>query len=83
MKKLKKSELEPKSKLGIDKEFRICWNCMFWDKKTGRCPWVPDKINNTSYSFFPYNHNCPSKRLFRYNLEYKMYIDENYELIKN
>jgi hypothetical protein len=70
--KLKKSELIPKSKLGIDKTFKICWNCMFWWPENGRCPMVPDKFSRppTYWSNFPYNHNCPNSRLFRYKLDY-------------
>ena len=69
--KLKKSELNPKSKLGIDKNFKICWNCMFWNNIDGRCPWIEDKFskNKTNYSNFPYNHNCSNKKFFRYRLD--------------
>ena len=75
--KLKKSEITPKSKLGIDKTFKICWNCMFWNRDTGRCPWIEDKFSRppTKYSNFPYNHTCPNKILFRYRLEY---LQEDY-----
>jgi len=70
--KLKKSELIPKSKLGIDKTFKICWNCMFWWPENGRCPMIPDKFSRppTYWSNFPYNHNCTNSRLFRYKLDY-------------
>ena len=70
--KLKKSELIPKSKLGIDKTFKICWNCMFWSHIDGRCPWIPDKFSKikTDYSNFPYNHTCTNSRIFRYRLDY-------------
>lgn len=76
--RLKKSELQPKSKLGIDKTFKICWNCMFWNPINGRCPWIPDKFSKppTYYSNFPYNHNCPNNRLFRYRLDY---LEEDYD----
>ena len=74
--KLKKSELNPKSKLGIDKNFKICWNCMFWNNIDGRCPWIEDKFskNKTNYSNFPYNHNCSNKKFFRYRLDYQIFI---------
>lgn len=70
--KIKKSELIPKSKLGIDKIFKICWNCMFWNPNDGRCPWIHDKYSKkqTNWSNFPYNHNCTNTRLFRYKLDY-------------
>ena len=76
--KLKKSEIVPKSKLGIDKLFKICWNCMFWNRETGRCPMFEDKFSRppTNYSNFPYNHTCQNKKLFRYRLEY---LAEDYE----
>lgn len=76
--KLKKSELKPKSKLGIDKTFKICWNCMFWNPENGKCPWIPDKFSKikTSYSNFPYNHNCINSRIFRYRLDY---LEEDYD----
>ena len=76
--KLKKSELKPKSSLGIDKTFKICWNCMFWNKDNGRCPWIPDKFSKppTLWSNFPYNHNCTNTKLFRYNL---LYLLEDYD----
>lgn len=76
--RIKKADLKPKSKLGIDKKFRICWNCMFWNKENGRCPWIPDKFSKppTNYSNFPYNHNCPNSRLFRYSIEY---LEEDYD----
>jgi len=74
--KLKKSELNPKSQLGIDKTFKICFNCMFWNPNDGRCPWIPDKFskNKTSYSNFPYNHTCLNKKFFRYRLDYNIFI---------
>ena len=70
--KLKKAELKPKSALGIDKTFKICWNCMFWNKENGRCPWIPDKFSRppTNYSNFPYNNNCKNTIFFRYRLDY-------------
>ena len=76
--KLKKSELKPKSKLGIDKTVKICWNCMFWNPENGCCPWVEDKFSrpSTSYSNFPYNTSCKIKKFFRYRLDY---LEENYD----
>ena len=76
--KLKKSELKPKSKLGIDKTFKICWNCMFWNPENGCCPWVEDKFSRppTLYSNFPYNTSCKIKKFFRYRLDY---LEENYD----
>lgn len=76
--KLKKSELKPKSKLGIDKTFKICWNCMFWNPSDGCCPWVKDKFSKppTSYSNFPYNTSCKTKHIFRYRLDY---LEEDYD----
>lgn len=68
--KLKKSELIPKTKLGIDKTMTICWNCLFWDVNTGRCPMFEDKTiikkngQIYNYSFFPYNHKCQNSKLF-------------------
>jgi hypothetical protein len=69
MAKLKKSELIPKSKLGIDFNLKICWNCLFWNPETGRCPNFEDKTQKQirgewRYSFFPYNHKCENIRLF-------------------
>jgi len=77
-KRLKLSELKPKTKLGIDKTFKICWNCMFWDSETGRCPMVKDKLSRppTYWSNFPYNHKCEVLKLFRYRLEY---VYEDYD----
>ena len=69
MVKLKKSELIPKSKLGIDFNLKICWNCLFWNPVTGRCPNFEDKTQKQiqgewRYSFFPYNHKCENILLF-------------------
>lgn len=69
MPKLKKSELVPKSRLGIDPTMKICWNCMFWNPNTGCCPMIEDKTQKKiagifNYSFFPYNHKCNNTRLF-------------------
>ena len=76
--KLKKAELKPVSSLGIDKTFKICFNCMFWNPNDGRCPWIEDKFSKikTNYSNFPYNHNCTNSRLFRYRLDY---LKEDYD----
>jgi len=76
--KLKKADLKPKNSLGIDKTFKICWNCMFWSKEDGRCPMVEDKFSKpkTSWSNFPYNHKCQILKIFRYRLEY---LDEDYD----
>lgn len=67
--KLKKSELVPKSKLGIDPSMKICWNCLFWNKTDGRCPMIEDKTKRKiegihNYSFFPYNHKCDNIKWF-------------------
>lgn len=66
--KLKKSELIPKTKLGIDPNMYICWNCLFWNIHTGKCPMFEDKTikktNKFNYSFFPYNHKCENIALF-------------------
>jgi hypothetical protein len=69
MAKLKKSELVPKSKLGIDFSMKICWNCLFWNPETGRCPMFEDKTKKKidgifNYSYFPYNHKCQNIRVF-------------------
>lgn len=62
----KKLQLEPKSLLRFDKDLKICYNCMFWNHQTGRCPFNQDNFN--------YNHFCNQIKLFRYNLLYKHYI---------
>lgn len=78
--KLKKSELIPKSRLGIDKTMKICWNCLFWNPKTGQCPMVEDKTKRKikgvyNYSFFPYNHKCSNTRVFgNMTVETYMYL---------
>lgn len=67
--KLKKSELIPKSRLGIDTTMKICWNCMFWDYRTGRCPMFEDKTKKKEdgvyhCSYFPWNHKCGNVKWF-------------------
>lgn len=67
--KLKKSELVPKSRLGIDPTMKICWNCLFWNPTSGRCPMFKDKTSKGpwdgfDYAHFPYNHNCGNPRWF-------------------
>lgn len=69
MPKLKKSELVPKSRLGIDPSMKICWNCMFWNPNNGRCPMFQDKTtkgswNGFDYAHFPYNNRCGNTKWF-------------------
>lgn len=70
MARKKKIILEPVSKLGFDENLRMCYNCMFWNRQSGRCPWSKEN--------YDYNHFCNSQSLFRYRLEYKHWINDTF-----
>ena len=64
----KKILLKPKSELGLDHGMIICYNCIFWNRKTGWCPWYEE--------YNDYNHMCLSLKQFRYSFER---MDEGYK----
>lgn len=70
----KKILTAPKSTMGISKDMRICYNCMFY-QKDGKCPMSYDD-ETKKHQYFDYNNYCKYPRLFRYRLEYKHYIDD-------
>ena len=49
MPRKKKVQLQPKSKLGLNDQIKICFNCMFY-QKDGYCPWENEYKN--------YNDKC-------------------------
>ena len=58
VKKLKKSELAPKSLLGFNDKLRICYNCQWRQNNGGWC--------TMTSTFVPYNQSGSSCKLFRY-----------------
>ncbi len=56
----KKIQLKPKSNLGMNRELPMCYNCVFW-QKDGWCTWYEDH--------YDYNHQCKSRKFFRYSLD--------------
>ena len=66
MARQKKIQREPKSKLGLNDKFHICYNCMFYGL-IGWCPWEKKFMN--------YNDKCITQlrrwphTLFRYRLD--------------
>lgn len=75
MARKKKILLSPKSSLGLNKELRICYNCMFWNHESGRCPWDNDNHD--------YNTQCLFNKLFRYNTKYGFKTDNDTGILIN
>lgn len=50
----KKIITKPKSTLGLDRKAKICFNCLFYNRETGRCP---DYIDG-KYPHYDWNHRC-------------------------
>ena len=71
MPRKKKVQLQPKSKLGLNDQIKICFNCMFY-QKDGFCPWENEYKNYNDKCMIHLKHWPHTSFRYRLDLPYKL-----------